>query len=34
MLFGVGDLYIGPENNPRYDARRKVELDIAGLRLN
>ena len=33
LLFGVGNLCIGAENNPRYDARRMVELVIAGLRL-
>ncbi len=32
LLFGVGNLCIGAENNPRYDARRMVELVIAGLR--
>ncbi|GAA3820022.1 hypothetical protein [Streptomyces chiangmaiensis] len=29
---GVGNLCIGAENDPRYDARRLVELLIAGLR--
>jgi AcrR family transcriptional regulator len=33
LLFGVGNLCIGAENNPRYDARRMVELVIAGLRV-
>ena len=33
LLHGVGNLCIGAENNPRYDARRLVELLIAGLRL-
>ena len=33
LLFGVGNLCIGAENNPRYDARRMVELVISGLRL-
>jgi AcrR family transcriptional regulator len=33
LLFGVGNLCIGAENNPRYDARRMVELLIEGLRL-
>jgi AcrR family transcriptional regulator len=32
LLFGVGNLCIGAENNPRYDARRMVGLVIAGLR--
>jgi AcrR family transcriptional regulator len=34
LLFGVGNLCIGAENNPRYDARHMVELVIAGLRLH
>jgi hypothetical protein len=34
LLFGVGNLCIGAENNPRYDARRMVELVVAGLRLD
>src|ERR1700737_1893316 len=34
LLRGVGNLCIGAENNPRYDARRMVELVIAGLRLH
>jgi AcrR family transcriptional regulator len=33
LLFGIGNLCIGAETNPRYDARRMVELLIAGLRL-
>ena len=33
LLRGVGNLCIGAENDPRYDARRMVELLIAGLRL-
>ena len=33
LLRGVGNLCIGAESNPRYDARRMVELLIAGLRL-
>lgn len=31
LLRGVGNLCIGAENNPRYDARRMVELLVAGL---
>jgi hypothetical protein len=31
LMRGVGNLCIGAENNPRYDARRMVELLIAGL---
>jgi AcrR family transcriptional regulator len=34
LLIGIGNLCIGAENNPRYDARRMVELLIAGLRLH
>jgi AcrR family transcriptional regulator len=34
LLFGVGNLCIGAENNPRYDARRMVDLLISGLRLH
>ena len=34
LLFGVGNLCIGAEDNPRYDARRLVELVIAGLRVD
>jgi hypothetical protein len=29
----IGNLCIGSENNPRHNARRMVELVIAGLRL-
>lgn len=32
LLRGVGNLCIGADNDPRYDARRMVELVIAGLR--
>jgi hypothetical protein len=34
LLRGVGSLCIGADNTPRYDARRMVELLIAGLRLS
>jgi AcrR family transcriptional regulator len=34
LLRGVGNLCIGAETNPRYDARRMVGLLIAGLRLH
>jgi AcrR family transcriptional regulator len=34
LLMGVGNLCVGAENNPRYDARRLVGLVIAGLRLH
>ncbi|GAB2724600.1 TetR/AcrR family transcriptional regulator [Kitasatospora kifunensis] len=33
LMRGVGNLCVGAENDPRYDARRLVELLIAGLRL-
>ncbi len=33
LMRGVGNLCIGADNDPRYDARRMVELVIAGLRL-
>ncbi|WP_436799010.1 TetR/AcrR family transcriptional regulator [Micromonospora fulviviridis] len=33
LLRGVGNLCIGAGNDPRYDARRLVQLLIAGLRL-
>jgi hypothetical protein len=33
LLRGVGNLCIGAENDPRYDARKLVELVIAGLRV-
>jgi hypothetical protein len=32
LMRGVGGLCAGAGNNPRYDARRLVELLIAGLR--
>jgi AcrR family transcriptional regulator len=32
LMLGVGNLCIGADHNPRYDARRMVELVIAGLR--
>ena len=32
LLRGVGNLCVGAENNPRYNARRMVDLVIAGLR--
>ena len=31
LLHGVGNLCIGADNDPRYDARRLVDLLIAGL---
>jgi hypothetical protein len=34
LLRGVGNLCIGADSNPRYYARRMVELVIAGLRLH
>lgn len=34
LLFVVGNLCIGADNNPHYDARRMVALVIAGLRLH
>lgn len=34
LMRGVGNLCIGAGRDPRYDARRLVELLIAGLRLN
>ena len=34
LLLGVGNLCVGADNNPRYDARRMVALVIAGLRLH
>jgi len=34
LMRGVGNLCIGAENDPRYDARRMVGLVIAGLRLH
>ena len=33
LLCGVGNLCIGADSDPRYDARRMVGLLIAGLRL-
>jgi AcrR family transcriptional regulator len=33
LMLGVGNLCIGADNNPRYDARRMVGLVIAGLRV-
>jgi AcrR family transcriptional regulator len=33
LMLGVGNLCIGADSNSRYDARRMVELVIAGLRL-
>ncbi len=32
LLYGVGNLCVGADNDPRYDARRLVDLLIAGLR--
>lgn len=32
LMCGVGNLCIGTDSDPRYDARRLVELLIAGLR--
>ena len=34
LLRGVGNLCIGADSDPRYNARRMVELVIAGLRLH
>jgi AcrR family transcriptional regulator len=34
LMRGVGNLCIGAENNPAYDARRLVDLLISGLRLH
>jgi hypothetical protein len=34
LMLGVGNLCIGAESNPRYDARRMVELLVAGLRVS
>lgn len=31
LMRGVGNLCIGADHDPRYDARRMVELLIAGL---
>jgi AcrR family transcriptional regulator len=33
LMRGVGNLCIGADKDPRYDARRMVELLLAGLRL-
>ena len=33
LMYAVGNLCVGAEHNPRYDARRMVGLVIAGLRL-
>jgi AcrR family transcriptional regulator len=33
LMYGVGNLCVGAEHNPRYDARRMVDLLIAGLRV-
>ncbi|WP_207957172.1 TetR/AcrR family transcriptional regulator [Rubrobacter tropicus] len=32
LMRGVGNLCVGADNDPRYDARRMVELLVAGLR--
>ncbi len=32
LMYGVGNLCVGAGNDPRYDARRLVDLLIAGLR--
>ncbi|WP_369367995.1 TetR/AcrR family transcriptional regulator [Streptomyces sp. CG4] len=32
LMRGIGNLCIGADNDPRYDARRVVELLVAGLR--
>ena len=34
LMLGVGNLCIGADSNPRYDARRMVGLVIAGLRFH
>ena len=34
LMLAVGKLCIGADHNPRYDARRMVELLIAGLRIH
>ena len=31
LMYGIGNLCVGADHNPRYDARRMVELLIAGL---
>ncbi|MEV0684968.1 hypothetical protein AB0I35_14005 [Nocardia sp. NPDC050378] len=33
LLRGIGNVCIGAESDRRYDARRVVELIVAGLRL-
>jgi len=33
LLRGIGNLCVGAQNNPDYDARRMVNLVVAGLRL-
>lgn len=33
LMYGIGNLCIGVERNPRYDARHMVDLVIAGLRV-
>ena len=33
LMYGVGNLCVGAEHNTRYDARRMVDLVIAGLRV-
>ncbi len=32
LMRGIGNLCIGAESDPRYDARRLVEILVAGLR--
>jgi hypothetical protein len=32
LMRGIGNLCVGADNDPRYDARRMVKLLIAGLR--
>ncbi|GHO77949.1 hypothetical protein KSD_57200 [Ktedonobacter sp. SOSP1-85] len=31
LMYGIGNLCVGADNDPRYNARRMVELLIAGL---
>jgi AcrR family transcriptional regulator len=31
LMYGIGNLCVGADNNPRYDARRMVKLLIVGL---
>ena len=33
LMYGIGSLCAGAEHNPRFDARRMVDLVIAGLRI-